>query len=302
MKYLLPAAALLASVSAPVLAQRPPSTQEQIVMLQQQLAASQASASSLAQRLDAVERQLQQLINQEEQNGHRVSVLESGVNQMKSDSDSRMNALEQKVATLSAPPPQPAQTLDESTDTTPTKPVTSKSKTESASKSKADAGSKSKKAQTASATADKTVAQSKDEPDSDSTAAASDPGEDAYSAGYHLWADGDYAGAVKSLTSFTAQYPNHKRVSWARNLIGRALLEEGQPRAAAEAFLANYRSDPGGGRAQDSLYYLGQSLMKLNQPGQACKAYAELESVYGSKVRPDIKSMLPKAKADAGCQ
>jgi TolA-binding protein len=289
-------------VSAPALAQRPPSTQEQIVMLQQQLAASQASASSLAQRLDAVERQLQQLINQEEQNGHRVSVLESGVNQMKSDSDSRMNALEQKVATLSAPPPQPAQTSDESTDTTPAKPVTSKSKTESASKSKTDAGSKSKKAQIASAAADKSAAQSKDEPDSDSTAAASDPGEDAYSAGYHLWADGDYAGAVKSLTSFTAQYPNHKRVSWARNLIGRALLEEGQPRAAAEAFLANYRSDPGGGRAQDSLYYLGQSLMKLNQPGQACKAYAELESVYGSKVRPDIKSMLPKAKADAGCQ
>ena len=110
------------------------------------------------------------------------------------------------------------------------------------------------------------------------------------------------AGAVKSLTAFTAQYPNHKRVSWARNLIGRALLEENQPRAAAEAFLANYRSDPGGGRAQDSLYYLGQSLMKLNQPGQACKAYAELESVYGAKVRPEIKSMLPKAKADAGCQ
>ena len=104
MKYLLPAAALLASVSVPALAQRPPSTQEQIVMLQQQLSASQASASSLAQRLDAVERQLQQLINQEEQNGHRVSVLESGINQMKSDSDSRMNALEQKIATLSAPP------------------------------------------------------------------------------------------------------------------------------------------------------------------------------------------------------
>jgi TolA-binding protein len=301
MKYLLPAAALLASVSVPALAQRPPSTQEQILMLQQQLAASQASASSLAQRLDAVERQLQQLINQEEQNGHRVSVVESNLNQMKSDSDSRMNALEQKVATLSAPPPQP-QTSDESTDATPSKPVTSKSKVESASKSKADSGSKSKKTQTASASTDKTAAQSKDEPDSQSTAAASDPGEDAYSAGYHLWADGDYAGAVKSLTSFTAQYPNHKRVSWARNLIGRALLEEGQPRAAAEAFLANYRSDPGGGRAQDSLYYLGQSLMKLGQPGQACKAYAELESVYGAKVRPDIKSMLPKAKADAGCQ
>jgi len=300
MKYLLPAAALLASASAPALAQRPPSTQEQIVMLQQQLSASQASASSLAQRLDAVERQLQQLINQEEQNGHRVSVLESGINQVKSDSDSRINALEQKVATLSAPPPAQPQTSDESADSTPSKPVTSKSKSESASKSKTDTAPKSKKTQTASA-ADK-AAQPKDEPDSDSTSAASDPGEDAYSTGYHLWANGDYAGAVKSLTAFTAQYPNNRRVSWARNLIGRALLEEGQPRAAAEAFLANYRSDPGGGRAQDSLYYLGQSLMKLNQPGQACKAYAELESVYGAKVRPDVRSMLPKAKADAGCQ
>jgi TolA-binding protein len=217
---------------------------------------------------------------------------------MKSDSDSRMNALEQKVATLSTPPPQ-TQSSDESTETVPAKSALSKSKTENAPKAKTDSGSKSKKTQT-TADSDK-AAQSKDEMDS-SVAAASDPGEDAYSAGYHLWADGDYAGAVKSLTAFAAQYPKHKRVSWARNLIGRSLLEEGEPRAAAEAFLANYRSDPGGGRAQDSLYYLGQSLMKLNQPGQACKAYAELESVYGAKIRPDLKTMLPKAKADAGCQ
>ena len=293
MKYLLPAAALVASVSTPVLAQRPPSTQEQLVMLQQQLAASQASASSLAQRLDSVERQLQQLINQEEQNGHRVSVLESGINQMKGDSDSRINALEQKVATLSAPPPQPAQTSEETTPPTSPKPS-------AGSKSKTASAPKSKKTQTASTDSDKAAAQPKDETDS-SSVASSDPGEDAYSNGYHLWSDGDYAGAVKSLTAFTAQYPNHKRVSWARNLIGRALLEEGEPRAAAGAFLANYRSDPGGGRAQDSLYYLGQSLMKLGQPGQACKAYAELESVYGSKVRPDLMAMLPKAKADAGC-
>jgi TolA-binding protein len=269
-------------------------------MLQQQLAASQASESSLAQRLDAVERQLQQLVNQEEQNGHRVSVLESGINQIKSDSDSRINALEQKVATLSAPPQQP-QTSDESAEPTQSKPVASQSQTKSASRAKADSGAKSKKTQTAAEDSDTPAVQSKDETDS-RTIAASDPGEDAYSSGYHLWADGDYAGEVKSLTAFTAQYPNHRRVSWARNLIGRALLEEGQPRAAAEAFLANYRSDPGGGRAQDSLYYLGQSLTKLGQPGQACKAYAELESVYGAKVRPDIKSMLPKAKAEAGCQ
>lgn len=302
MKYLFPVAALLAGVAAPALAQRPPSTQEQILILQQQLSASQASATSLAQRLDAVERQLQQLVNLEEQNGHRVSVVESNVNRIKSDSDSRMNAIEQKIATLSAPPPQP-QTSDETTQDSGPKEaaVTSKPKGDSASKSKIASASKSKKTQMASADLDKAAASAKDEPDS-SSSGVGDPGEDAYTQGYHLWAAGDYPGAVKSLTAFASQYPKHPRVSWARNLIGRALLDEGQPRAAAEAFLANYRSDPGGGRAQDSLYYLGQSLMKLGQPAQACKAYAELESVYGTKVRPDIRSMLPKARADANCQ
>ena len=72
-------------------------------------------------------------------------------------------------------------------------------------------------------------------------------------------------------------------------------------RAAAEALLANYRSNPKGERAPDSLYYLGQSLMQLNQAGQACKAYAELEAVYGAQVRAELKRVLPAAKTDARC-
>jgi TolA-binding protein len=79
------------------------------------------------------------------------------------------------------------------------------------------------------------------------------------------------------------------------------MLDKGQPRAAAEALLANYRRDPKGERAQDSLFYLGQALMKLGQPSQACKAYAELEEVYSSSVRSPIKSALPGAKAEAKC-
>ena len=83
---------------------------------------------------------------------------------------------------------------------------------------------------------------------------------------------------TQAITSLAAPWPrpipDHRRVSWANNLAGRALLDKGQPRAAAEALLANYRRDPKGERAQDSLFYLGQALMKLGQPGQACKAYA----------------------------
>src|SRR4029078_1943040 len=106
---------------------------------------------------------------------------------------------------------------------------------------------------------------------------------------------------ITALRNFVAAYPKHRRVSYARNLIGRSLLEKGDARAAAEVLLANYRSNPKGERAADSLYYLGQSLMKLYQPSQACKAYGELEAVYGSSMRADLKKMLPDAKAQAKC-
>ena len=131
--------------------------------------------------------------------------------------------------------------------------------------------------------------------------ADADPGEEAYSEGFRLWRDGKYDQSVTALRAFISGFPNHRRVSFARNLIGRALLDKGQPRPAAEALLANYRADPKGERAPDSLYYLGQALMKLNQPGQACKAYAELEDVYGGAVRADLKSLVTKGKDEARC-
>ena len=134
-----------------------------------------------------------------------------------------------------------------------------------------------------------------------SAAPEGDPGEDAYTEGFHLWEAGNYDQAINALRAFTSAYPKHRRVSYANNLIGRALLDKGQPRAAAEALLANYRSNPSGERAPDSLYYLGQALMKLGQPTQACKAYQELDAVYGAKVRPDLKKLESDAKTQAQC-
>ena len=131
--------------------------------------------------------------------------------------------------------------------------------------------------------------------------APDDPGEDAYSNGFHLWEAGKYDEAIATLRDFVKAYPKHRRVSYANNLIGRALLDNGQPRQAAEALLANYRSNPSGERAPDSLFYLGQALMKLGQPAQACKAYAELDAVYGAKVRPDLKKLEADAKSQAQC-
>jgi len=101
-----------------------------------------------------------------------------------------------------------------------------------------------------------------------------------------------YRGAPSSLSPAT---------SLDKYLLGRELLEDGKARSAAEVLLENYRSNPRGERAPHSLYYLGQALMQLRQSGQACKAYAELEQVYGTLLSADIRNLLPSAKTAAKC-
>lgn len=272
LRIALPAAAILGLAVTPAVAQRPPSPEQRLAILEQQVAASQATAMRLEQRLNGIETQLQQLVNQGEVNGHRASELESQITSLRNDVNGRLTALESRPAAQ----PQPADTGG-SASTEP----------------KPD----SKEIRTASASTPETSAKTSDTTET----AVSDPGEEAYSQGFRLWRDGKYDQAITALRAFISGFPNHRRASFARNLIGRALLDKGEPRPAAEALLANYRKDPKGERAPDSLYYLGQALMQLKQPGQACKAYGELEDVYGSSVRPDLKTLVTKGKADANC-
>ena len=292
-------AALAASVSlgllpAPALAQRQPATPEQrlerlerqVQEVQRQVfprgrpaatagfsdepAATQSSVATLDQRLDALERQLSDILRQSEENGHRQQSLEADIAKLRTDQEARIATLEQRIsdaASASVPSTatvEPVTTLPK--PTVKTRPDTAEPKP--------------------------TVA--------DATSAA-DPGEDAYTAGFRLWEAGKYDEAITALRAFNSAYPKHRRVSYAKNLIGRAMLDKGDARGAAEAFLANYRSNSKGERAPDSLYYLGQSLMKLGQPGQACKAYAELDSVYGSKVRTDLQKQVTAAESEAKC-
>jgi TolA-binding protein len=266
----LSALGLVAIAAAPALAQRPLTTEQRIAVLEQQVAASQTAAIRLGQRLDSIERQLQQLINQGEVNGHSAAQLQGEISKLRSDMESRLATIETR--------PAPQQLSDVSPEE-----VSLPARPEKVAESKSSDEQESSESQETA------------------KAAPSDPGEDAYSEGYHLWRDGRYSQAITALRAFVSGFPKHRRVSFANNLIGRALLDDGKPRAAAEALLANYRSDPKGERAPDSLYYLGQALVQLNQAGQACKAYAELEDVYGTSVRPDLKSLVDKAKAQANC-
>jgi TolA-binding protein len=254
-------------------------------------AATQSSVVTLDQRLDALEKQMADLVRASEDNGNRLRSLESGLGQLKNDEDQRIAALEQRMSEAAAPP-QPTETATE-----PAAPAAGKAKS-------APAKTPPAKVPPSKKTAEATPAPAEGGPAAATTAETtpvSDPGEDAYSQGFHEWEAGQYDQAISTLKAFTQTYPNHRRVSYANNLIGRALLDKGDPRAAAQALLSNYRTNPSGERAQDSLYYLGQALMKLGQPGQACKAYAELDAVYGAKVRPDLKKLETDAKSQAQC-
>jgi TolA-binding protein len=289
--------ATIALASSSAVAQRPPSTPEQrldrlekqVQQMQRQVfpkgrpadtagfsddpAATQASVVTLDQRLDALERQMADILRQSEENGNRLRGIDDSLGKMRSDHEQRLSTLEQRMDAVAPAAPAATSVLTPSVPVPAVKP----------------------KPQPPKAALDTTV------PLATPPAPVGDPGEDAYTEGFRLWQAGQYDPAITSLRAFTSAYPKHRRVSWANNLVGRALLDKGEPRAAAEALLANYRNNPGGERAPDSLYYLGQALMKLGQPSQACKAYAELDAVYGAKIRPDLKKIETDAKSQAQC-
>ena len=107
-----------------------------------------------------------------------------------------------------------------------------------------------------------------------------DPGDDEYSYGFRLWSAQLYPEARQQLTKFVEQYPNHARISFGRNLLGRAFLDDKMPKEAATWFLKNYQDDKNGDRAPDSLLYLGASMIAMKDTKRACIALAEFAETY----------------------
>jgi TolA-binding protein len=129
-----------------------------------------------------------------------------------------------------------------------------------------------------------------------------DAGEDEYTYGYRLWAAKRYPEAAAQLKKVVAEYPKHRRASFAQNLLGRTYLDDGKPSLASIAFYDNYKKYPDGERAPESLYYLGTALVKLDKPADACKVYGELTDVYGDKLSPGMKDNIARARTSAKCK
>ena len=125
--------------------------------------------------------------------------------------------------------------------------------------------------------------------------------EDAYTYGFRLWDAKLYPEAQAQLKQVVAKWPKSNQASYAQNLLGRAYLDEGKPSLAAVAFYNNYKDRPSGPRAPHSLMYMGVALDKLGRKADACKAFRELDEVYGDKAPKDVRDDAAAAKAKAGC-
>jgi TolA-binding protein len=217
----------------------------------------------LSSRVTSLEGQLATLTGQIEQNGYRLRQLEDAFAAYRKATDAKL------AAGVAAPAPASASD-DVAEAPAPAKPAAAKP------------------AATAVAGVEK--------PDT------GDAPEDAYMYGYRLWAAKKYPEAEAQLKKVVATYPDHRRASYAQNLLGRSYLDEGKPSLASIAFYDNYKKRPEGERAPDSLYFLGQALMKLNKPADACKVYGELTDVYGAKIDATMKANVAKGRLAAKCK
>lgn len=228
--------------------------------------------NDLTARVDALEKQLQSVTGQAEQNGYRLKQLEDAVAKFRSDAEYRLGALEAGAPIASQPAPSGETPTPARRQPPPPPPP---------------------RGATPTPTFVDTAAET--------PPSSGDPAEDAYMAGYRLWSAKQYPEAEAALRAAAQRYPKHRRYSYSQNLLGRSYLDEGKPALAAEAFYANYRAMPRGERAPDSLYYLGQALTRLKKPVEACRVYDELRDVYGEKIAADLKAKVAVGRTDAKC-
>ena len=242
-------------------------------------ARSNAPVIDLTARVDALESQLQTLTGQTEQNAFRLRELEKQFTAYKTEMDKRFAdpaAAGEAVATPAslAPTVKPPAAAATAAATPVKKPAAKPTTTDAA----------------------RLALVKKVE-----VPASGNETKDAYDYGYRLWEAKLYPEAQAQLKTVVTKWPKSSQASFAQNLLGRSYLDEGKPSLAAVAFYNNYKDRPSGARAPHSLMYMGVALDKLGRKADACKAFRELEEVYGDKAPQDVRTDAAAAKTKAGC-
>ena len=235
--------------------------------------------TDLTARVNAVESQLSTLTGQIEQSQYRLRQLEDAFTAYKRSTDARLKALEDGATAVGGSAPVTG--IGTAPVTTP-RPATPRPATP---------------APTTATPAPTAPVPGIERPKTD------DPAEDAYTYGFRLWQAKQYDKAIVELRSVVQKHPKHRRASYAQNLLGRALLDQGKPALAATAFFENYQKMPNGERAPDSLYYLAQALVKMKKPAsEVCKVYDELTQVYGDRLSEAMKMDVATGRSASKCR
>jgi TolA-binding protein len=251
--------------------------------------------TDLTARLNAIEAQQTTLTGQVEQMQFRLKQVEDGFNAYRRSTDARLKALEETTSAVGnaviVPP-------SEATAPKPTtKPVAG------------GTGGPAVKPPATTPAAGAKPTPAKADPVRAATLgtiekpASDDPAEDGYIYGYRLWQAKLYPEARTALKDVATKYPKHRRASYAQNLLGRAYLDAGAPSLAAVAFYENFKKNPEGERAPESLYYLAQSLTQLKKPAaEVCKVYGELNDLYADRMGESLKAQVAEGRAAAKCK
>ena len=131
--------------------------------------------------------------------------------------------------------------------------------------------------------------------------ATNDAADDEYSYGYRLWEAKFYPEAQQQLKMYLDKNPRHSRVSYARNLLGRAFLDDGKPDEAARWFLANYQASKTGDRAPDSLLFLAETMRLRKDTSRACVALAQFVDDYPRESAGRLKAQYDTIRAGVKC-
>ena len=126
--------------------------------------------------------------------------------------------------------------------------------------------------------------------------------EDGYNYGYRLWESKFYPEAQVTLEETITKFPKHKRASFARNLLGRSWLDDKKPATAVKVFYDNYKNDPRGERAPESLFFLGSALTDLGKTAEACEAFGELAKAYPDAATGRLAERIAGGKTRAKCK
>jgi len=247
--------------------------------------------ADLTARVGAIESQVARLTGQVEENGFRLKQLE--------EANTKLTAQFQALQAQVAPPPAPEATVSPQLFSVPAPPAPGRSPANTPStRPPAAAAAKpaTKPATMPASSAARTQAVAAIEKPATGNAPL-----DGYTYGFRLWTAKFYPEAEAQLEDMLAKYGADPVASRAANLLGRTYLDDSKPTQAAKVLFENYQKRPKGDRAAESLAWVGEALIQLNKPKDACLAYEELDSVFSTTMPANVRDMMTKGRVRAKC-